>query len=73
MEFQKVLDHPGMTLNYPIGPLAGLGLARSLAQQKEFAKARAAYQNLFQVWGSADANLRLLNQAKAEFAKLPER
>jgi Tfp pilus assembly protein PilF len=72
VEFQKVLDHPGMTLNHPIGPLARLGLARSLSQQKELARARAAYQNLFQLWRSADPKLRILNDAKTEFAKLRE-
>ena len=71
VEFQKLLDHPGMTLNYPLSPLAKLGVARSLAQEKEFTKARAAYQNLFQTWQSADPNLEVLNEAKAEFAKLP--
>ena len=70
-EFQKLLDHPGMTLNYPLDPLARLGLARSLAQQKESAKARAIYENLFQVWQSADFNLKIFSEAKTEFAKLP--
>ena len=60
-----------MTLNYPLGSFAKLGLARSLAQKKEFAKARDAYENLFQVWQSADRDLKILNEAKTEFAKLP--
>jgi DNA-binding winged helix-turn-helix (wHTH) protein/tetratricopeptide (TPR) repeat protein len=71
VEFNKLLDHPGMTLNYPLGPLAKLGMARSLAQKKEFTKAGATYQELFQVWQSADSNLRILKEAKAEFARLP--
>ena len=57
--------------NYPLGSFAKLGLARSLAQKKKFAKARDAYENLFQVWRSADRDLKILNEAKTEFAKLP--
>ena len=30
-EFQKILDHPGLVLNEPIGALARLGLARAYA------------------------------------------
>lgn len=70
-EFQKILDHPGMTLNYPVGPLAKLGLARSLAQQKEFAKSRAAYEAFFKPWQNADPGLTILRKARAEFEKLP--
>ena len=32
-EFQKILDHPGIVLNCPIGALAHLGLARANALQ----------------------------------------
>jgi serine/threonine protein kinase/tetratricopeptide (TPR) repeat protein len=30
-EFQKILDHPGIVANYPLGALARLGLARAYA------------------------------------------
>ena len=30
-EFQKFLDHPGVTINFPLGALAHLGLARAYA------------------------------------------
>jgi eukaryotic-like serine/threonine-protein kinase len=32
-EFQKIIDHPGIVGNYPLGALARLGLARAYAQQ----------------------------------------
>jgi hypothetical protein len=32
-EFQKILDHPGIVGNYPLGALAHLGLARAYALQ----------------------------------------
>ena len=33
VEFQKILDHPGIVVNQPIGALAHLGLARAYALQ----------------------------------------
>jgi tetratricopeptide (TPR) repeat protein len=33
-EFQKILDHPGIVGNYPLGALAHLGLARAFALQE---------------------------------------
>ena len=69
-EFQKILDHPGIVINEPIGALAHLGLARAYALQGDTAKARAAYQDFFALWKNADADIPVLQQAKAEYAKL---
>jgi hypothetical protein len=33
VEFQKLLDHPGLVGNFPIGALARLGLGRAYALQ----------------------------------------
>ncbi len=69
-EFQKILDHPGITLNLSVGPLAHLGIARAEALQGNKDKARAAYQDFFALWQHADAGIPILEQARAEFAKL---
>jgi eukaryotic-like serine/threonine-protein kinase len=69
-EFQKFLDHRGITLNYPLGALAHLGLARAYATEGDTAKARAAYNDFFTLWKDADADIPILQQARAEFAKL---
>jgi len=69
-EFQKILDHPGIVLNSEIAPLARLGLARAYAAAGDTRKARAAYQDFLNLWQSADTNIPVLNQAKAEYAKL---
>ena len=69
-EFQKVLDHPGISVNSPIGSLAHLGLARALAAAGDTAKARTAYQDFFALWKDADPDLPVLVAAKAEYAKL---
>jgi hypothetical protein len=97
-EFQKLPDHPGIVMNFPLGALARLGLARAYALQAgvEFtsrsgrlspifkspggrmppldfdalAKARAAYEDFFNVWKDADPDIPVLKEAKAEYAKL---
>jgi serine/threonine protein kinase/Flp pilus assembly protein TadD len=69
-EFQKVLDHPGIVQNGPIGALSHLDLARAYIVQGDIAKSRAAYQNFLTLWKDADTNIPVLEQAKAEYAKL---
>jgi tetratricopeptide (TPR) repeat protein len=69
-EFQKFLDHRGVTINYPLGALARLGLARAYALQGDLAKARTAYQDFFALWKDADPDIPILKEAKAEYAKL---
>jgi serine/threonine protein kinase/tetratricopeptide (TPR) repeat protein len=69
-EFQKILDHPGLVLNEPIGPLAVLGLGRAYVLEGDSAKARTEYQNFFALWKDADSGIPILQQAKAEYSHL---
>jgi len=69
-EFQKVIDHPGIVREFPVGALAHLGLARAYSLQGDTAKARAAYQAFLALWKDADPDIPILKQAKAEYAKL---
>jgi len=69
-EFQKFLDHRGVTINFPQGALAHLGLARAYALQGDSAKARTAYNDFFTLWKDADPDIPILIAAKAEYAKL---
>jgi serine/threonine protein kinase/tetratricopeptide (TPR) repeat protein len=69
-EFQKVIDHAGIVHNEPNGALAHLGLARAYALSGDANKARLAYQDFFALWKDADADVPVLKQAKAEYAKL---
>jgi ATP/maltotriose-dependent transcriptional regulator MalT len=69
-EFQKILDHRGIALNEPIGALARLGLARAYALSGDTAKAKTAYNGFFTLWKDADPHIPILQQAKAEYAKL---
>ena len=69
-EFQKILDHRGIVVNEPIGALAHLQLGRAYALQGDTTKARAAYQDFLTLWKDADPDIPVLQQAKAEYAKL---
>jgi eukaryotic-like serine/threonine-protein kinase len=70
-EFQKILDHPGVGWADPVGAMARLNLARSLAISGNTARAKAAYQDFLTLWKDADPDIPILKQAKAEYAKLP--
>jgi predicted Zn-dependent protease len=69
-EFQKFLDHRGITINFPLGALAHFGLARAYALQGEAAKARAAYKDFLTLWKDADPDIPILKEAKVKYAKL---
>ncbi len=69
-EFQKIIDHPGIVVMDPIGPLAHLGLGRAYAMQGDAVKARVAYQNFLTLWKDADPDIPIFRQAKAELSKL---
>jgi hypothetical protein len=68
-EFQKILDHPGIVLNDPIGPMARLQLARALSASGDRAKSAAVYKDLFALWQDADPDIPVVRQAKTESAR----
>src|SRR5438128_2550882 len=69
-EFQKFLNHRGIVLNFPLGALAHVGLARAYAMAGDTAKAKSAYQDCFSQWKDADPDIPILKEAKSEYAKL---
>ena len=69
-EFQKVLGHRGLVASDPIGALAHLQLGRALVLSGDKTKAKAAYQDFLMLWKDADPGIPILQQAKAEFAKV---
>ena len=69
-EFQKLLDHGGIVLNFVTGSLAHLQLGRAYAMAGDTAKAKSAYQDFFALWKDADPDIPILKEAKAEYAKL---
>lgn len=77
-EFRKILDHKGASwgstwslpnwgLYYSI---SYLGLARAFALAGGAANARRAYQDFLAVWKDADQDLRLLIDARKDYAAL---
>ena len=69
-EFQKIIDHPGIVVNEPIGALAHLQVGRAYAMQGDIAKAKAAYQDFLTLWKEADSDIPVFIAAKSEYAKL---
>jgi len=69
-EFQKLIDHRGVVLNFVLGAKARLGLARSYTLSGDPTKAKAAYQEFLSLWKDADPDIPILKQARAEYAKL---
>jgi eukaryotic-like serine/threonine-protein kinase len=69
-EFQRILDHSGVIVNFPLSVLSHLGLARARALSHDKANARTAYQDFFALWKDADPGIPILKEAKAEYAKL---
>jgi len=69
-EFQKIIDHPGVIVNFPLSALSHLGLARARALSRDSAGARTAYQDFFALWKDADPDIPILKQAKTEYANL---
>ncbi|MGA9720141.1 MAG: protein kinase [Acidobacteriaceae bacterium] len=79
-EFQKILDHSGIVWNCWTGALAKLGVARANALEArgltgadaDIARRRAmaSYKDFLTLWKDADADVPVLKEAKAEYAKL---
>src|SRR3984885_13224405 len=69
-EFRKLTDRPGLELNYPLGALAHLGLARAHKSSGDLQNSRQAYLDFLSLWKDSDPDIPILKQAKAEYAKL---
>jgi tetratricopeptide (TPR) repeat protein len=56
-EFQKILDHPQLTLTDPVSAMATLGLARANELSGDRAKSISPNKNFQNLRGNADSNL----------------
>jgi eukaryotic-like serine/threonine-protein kinase len=70
IEFQKILDHRGIVVSDPIGALAHLQLGRALVLAGDMTMAKSAYMDFLTVWKDADVDIPILEQARAEYARL---
>jgi serine/threonine protein kinase len=69
-QFQKMIDHRGLTLRHVIGPLAWLQLGRAQKMMGDEAAARKSYETFLDLWKNADPDIPIYQRAKAEYAKL---
>jgi hypothetical protein len=69
-EFHKILDNPGIVLNFPLGALARLQLARAAKLGVDRTAARDAYGEFLASWKDADSDVPVLIAARAELAQL---
>jgi hypothetical protein len=65
-EVENILDHYGLVLNFPLGALAHLQLARVRKLGGDTAGARLPTQDFLALWKDADSDISILEQAKAE-------
>jgi len=69
-EFRKLVDRRGSAANRPQRALALLGVARARALAGDLAGSRMAYQDFLALWKDADPEIPVLQQARAEYARL---
>jgi tetratricopeptide (TPR) repeat protein len=69
--FKQIVDETQVTLS-PLKPVAALHYGRALAKLGKIDEARKAYDQFFEGWKKADANLPLLVAARAEYARLKQ-
>ncbi len=70
VEFQKMVDHPGILEDFITAPLSHLQLGRAQVMIGDKAAARKSYQDFLTLWKEADPDIPIYMQAKAEYAKL---
>ena len=70
VEFKKVLDNPGIALNFAPAALAQLDLARAYVLAKDAIHATAAYDSFLSLWKDADTNIPIRAVAEQEVARL---
>ena len=69
-EFRKIVDRPGLVLNFTLHAVSFPRLARARALAGDTAGARQAYQDFFRLWKDADSEIPIFTQAKGEYARL---
>jgi eukaryotic-like serine/threonine-protein kinase len=69
-EFQRIIDHRSIVLVDPMDAMARLQLARALVLSGDTTKAKRAYNDLFALWKDADPKIPIVDEARAEYAKL---
>jgi Tfp pilus assembly protein PilF len=69
-EFEGILARRGEVPEGVLYPLAAVGLAHAATMTGDLSHARSAYQTFFTLWKDADADLKVLADARREYAQL---
>jgi len=69
-DFEQVINNRGVDPFTVLRPLAYVGLARAYVLMNDTAKARKAYQDFLALWKDADPDLKVVAEAKKEYADL---
>ena len=71
-EFSRLIAHSGLAAGDPVDAAARrqLARARALAPVGEKSKAKSAYNDFLTLWKSADPDIPIFKQTKAEYALL---
>jgi eukaryotic-like serine/threonine-protein kinase len=69
-EFRKVLDHSGVVQGSVTGALSILQLGRAQVLMRDEEAARKSYEDFLTLWKSADPDLHIYKEAKAEYGAL---
>jgi eukaryotic-like serine/threonine-protein kinase len=72
-EFRKLIEHPGAVEANVIGALSRLQLARALSLSGHTAAALESYRDFLSIWKTADIDIPIYQQAKAEYSELTSR
>jgi len=70
IEFQKIIDHRGVSPTSELCPLALLGIARAAAVVGNLRRSREYYEHFLNQWKDADPEIPILREAKDEYSKL---
>ena len=71
-QFQNIHNNPGWYERSPIVPISFIWKARSLALFGDKIESRKAYEEFFDLWKNADADLPILIEAKEEYKRLTQ-
>jgi eukaryotic-like serine/threonine-protein kinase len=69
-EFQKLIDHRGITISDPISAVARLQLARAYVMVGDKTKAKNGYEDFLDLWKEADPDIPILKEARVEYARM---
>jgi eukaryotic-like serine/threonine-protein kinase len=70
LEFQKMIEHRGVTQNFVLGALTHLQLGRAYEMSGNRTRARSSYEEFLKLWKDADPDIPILKEAKTEYEKL---